>query len=496
MFASMGVERNSALSKILGRIRRHIVGRVATLASAIALHAILSVALLPIATKVLSATDYGNYALFLSIVALVGAAADGGAGLLLPAHYGPASASERGRLFASLAMFACSCGLASGFSLISLWIWRHNAFSVQPTPGAAIILSAALMPMRAITNISVAIFSVTGRGLAIAAQMAIQAVVVFFSTLAALFVFSMGGTSLFIGAVCGQFAALCVGLSVLGHHRELSLPSCRWFRRATTSAPTTGASGFVDGAHGFGENAILTGTSGLHAVGILGHARVYYSLLTALGSAVGHNVWARSLEEARNPHSSFEITRSAWTPVQIAFAIAGIMFAFVGKEIVNIIGGGKFTDAAAYIPAFFIMALIQITEQPASAIVYASGRSALATWIRTIMTVAGLVLLYPTIIVFGLKGVVAICITEAVVYRQYLRILASRERNVPFQDHVAVVGAFAIIAETAYVHWATPPLTIQLALLTVGIAMLVALGRRSVSEMFAAAHQIVLGRPA
>ena len=90
MLASMGVERNS-LSEILGRIRRHLVGRVATLASAIAFHAILSVALLPLATKVLSATDYGTYALFMSIVALVSAAADGGAGLLLPAHYGPAS---------------------------------------------------------------------------------------------------------------------------------------------------------------------------------------------------------------------------------------------------------------------------------------------------------------------------------------------------------------------------------------------------------------------
>ena len=336
----------------------------------------------------------------------------------------------------------------------------------------------------------------TGRGLAIAAQMAIQAIVVLVSTLAALFLFAMGGTSLFVGAVCGQFAALCVGLLVLGHHRELSLPSCRWFRRATTSARTTGTSGLVDGAHGFGENAMLTGASGLHAVGILSHARVYYSLLIALGSAVGHNVWARSLEEARNPHSSFEMTRSAWTPVQIAFAIAGIMFAFVGKEIVNIIGGGKFPEAAAYIPAFFVMALIQITEQPASAIVYASGRSALATWIRTIMTIGGLVLLYPTIVVFGLKGVVAICITEVVVYRQYLRLLASRERDVPFQDHVAVLGAFAIIAETAYVHWAVPPLTIQLALMTVGIAMLVAIGRRSISEMISAARQIVLGRPA
>jgi O-antigen/teichoic acid export membrane protein len=218
--------------------------------------------------------------------------------------------------------------------------------------------------------------------------------------------------------------------------------------------------------------------------------------LIALGSAIGHNVWARSLEEARNPHSAFETTRSSWTPVQIVIAIAGIIFTFEGKEVINIIGGGQFTEAATYIPAFFVMALIQISEQPASAIVYASGRSTWATWFRTIMTLGGLVLLYPAILVFGIKGVVAICIIETLVYRQYLRLLASRERDVPFQDHVAVLGAFAIIAETAYLHWALPPLTIQLALMTIGIAMLVAIGRRSIGEVISGAHKIVLGRPA
>ena len=339
----------------------------------------------------------------MSVVALVGAAADGGAGLLLPAHYAPASASERGQLFGSLIVFAGAGAIASALFLVSLWIWQVSPPSVQPASLAAIALSAVLMPMRAISNISVMVFSVTDRGVAIAAQMAIQAIVVFLGTLTALFGFSMGGTSLFIGAVCGQFAALCVGLLVLGHHRELSLPSRHWLQRITTGAWVTGASGVVDGVHGFGENAMLTSASGLHAVGILNHARVYYSLLMAFGSAVSHNVWAKSLEDARNLRSNFEMTRRAWSPVQIAFASAGIVFTFVGEEIVNIISSGTFTQAAAYIPALFIIALIQTTEQPANAIVCASGRGAAATWLRTIMTLGGLIVLYPTIVVFGIS---------------------------------------------------------------------------------------------
>jgi O-antigen/teichoic acid export membrane protein len=496
MFPDMGTMRCSLLHEILGRIRSHFVGRVMTLAAATAFNAILSVALLPLATRHLGASDYGTYGLLMSIVVLVGAAADGGAGLLVPTHYGSASASERARLFVSLAVFAGAGASTAGVLLIILWTWQHSGFGDQAFPLTAIILSAVLMPLRAITNISVMIFSVTGRGLAIAAQIAIQSLVVFLTTLAALFEFSMGGSSLFIGALCGQFAGLCAGLIALGHAHVLSFPSRDWFRHAATNAQTTAASGLVDGTRGFGENALLTSAIGLHAVGILGHARLYHGLLMALSNAVGHNLWAKSLEEARNPHSSFEITQSAWTPVQIAITCAGMIFAFVGKEIVDVISNGKLTVAAAYIPALFVIALIQTTEQPANAIVCASRRAASATWTRTIMALGSFVALYPTVILFGINGVVALCMAEAVAYRIYLRMLASRERNVPFQDQVAVFGSFAIIAETAYMHWAAPLLAIQLTLMVMGIVMLMFVARRSISEMISAAHQILFGRPA
>jgi len=496
MFPTRGAVKRPVPYEILGRIRRHFVGRVVTLAAATAFNAILSVALLPLATRQLGASDYGIYGLVISIVVLVSAAADGGAGLLVPAHYGSASTSERARLFVSLAVFAGIAATAAGLLMIIPWLWHHGTFSDQTIPLAAIALSVALMPMRAITNISVMIFSVTDRGLAIAAQLAIQSLVTFLSTLVALFEFEMGVTSLFIGACCGQFAALGVGLVALGRRHVWSPPSRDWFRRAATNSPTTAASGIVDGTRGFGENALLTSAIGVHAVGILGHARLYHGLLMALGNAVGHNLWAKSLEEARNPHSSFEITRSAWTPVQIAVTCAGIIFAFVGQEIVDLIGNGKFTEAAPYIPALFVIALIQTTEQPANAVVCALGRAASATWTRITLAVGSLIALYPAIVLFGIKGVIAICIIEAVVYRVYLRMLASRERKVPFQDHVAVFGSFAIFAEIVYVHWAVPPLTLQLALMTAGLAMLFIVGRRSISEMISAGRQLVLGQPA
>jgi len=481
--------RGSALCEILGRIQRHFAGRVVTLVAATAFSALVSVALLSLTTRHLGPGDYGAYGLLMSIVFLVGAAADGGASLLVPAHYEPASSAERARLFITLAIFACNGASTAGLVLIVLWLCLSDPL----IPLTAVVLSAVVMPMRAITNITGTIFSVTGAGRALAAQMAIQSLVVFLSTLAALFAFNMGGTSLFIGSLCGQFAALCTGLVALGRHQLLALPSRQWISRAAGSAPTTAVSALADGTRGFGETAFLTSALGLEAVGILGHARLYHGLVTAFGNSVRHNLWAKSLEEARNPQSSFEATRRAWTPIQIAITCAGIIFAFGGKEIVSIISNEKFSVAAAYIPALIVIALIQTIEQPANAIVCAGGRAASATWARTIMALGSLIVLPPAIFWFGIQGVVATCAIEAVAYRLYLRILASRERKVPFQDQVAVFGSLAIIAETAYVHWAVPSLIIRIILMSLGIGILLVIGQRWISEMMSAAHQIVLG---
>src|SRR5260370_16310892 len=119
---------------ILRRIRAHFVGRVVTLAAATAFNAILSVAILPLATRHLEASDYGIYGLIISIVILVSAAADGGAGLLVPTHYGSASESERARLFVSVAIFAGIAASAAGLLVIIPWLCHHCPLSHQRLP--------------------------------------------------------------------------------------------------------------------------------------------------------------------------------------------------------------------------------------------------------------------------------------------------------------------------------------------------------------------------
>jgi O-antigen/teichoic acid export membrane protein len=488
-----GAIRRPAPFELVERICRQLVGRVVTLGAATALNIALALALLPLATRHLEASDYGLYGLLMSLVALVSTAADGGSSLLVPAHYGPSSVAERARLFASLAMFAGISATFGGFLLFVLWFWLHGIFLDQTVPVAAIILSAVLIPTRAITNICTTIFSAAGRGPTIAAQMAVQSLVVFLSTLVSLLVCRMGGISLFVGALCGQLAALCVGCIALGRQHILSFPSRNWLLRAATCAPTTGASGLTDGMRCFGENALLASATGIHALGLWMHARLYHGVLIAFSSAFSHSLWSKSLEEAREPYSKFETTRIAWTLVQITIACLGIIAVFLGAEIVKIVSNGKFTAAAAYVPIFFVIALIQTTEQTANAIVCATGRATSATWARTTMTLGSMTVLCPTILLFGINGALAIIIVEVVAYRAYLRVLVRRTRKVPFRDDVAYFGVFAITIEIACLHWLAPPLAVQLTLMVANILMLIVIAVRSIGQVTPAVHQIVFG---
>ena len=56
---------------------------------------------------------------------------DGGAGLLVPAHYGSASESERARLFVSVAIFAGVAASVAGFLVIIPWLCHHGPCRIR-----------------------------------------------------------------------------------------------------------------------------------------------------------------------------------------------------------------------------------------------------------------------------------------------------------------------------------------------------------------------------
>lgn len=478
----------------LGRIRGNFAGRVLTLAMATALQIVLGVALLPLATRVLSAPDFGAYGLLMSVVALVAAISDGGAGLILPSKFEPASAEERRRLVASLAWLSLAVSTTAGMLLLALWPWHHVVFpsgSLDVIPLAAVLLAAAVMPARAVTSVAVSVFSVTGRGVAIAAQMVAQSVTLFLTTLIALFVFALGTASLFVGVFCGQLAALSVALWLLGGGYVFALPARRWLALTATSAPTAGVAGLVDGLRVVGENALLARVSGLGAVGYLSHARLYAGMLISASNAVAHNVWARSLREARETAGEFDFTGRAWAPVHLGLTIIGLVFVFVGTEIVHVITNGKLDPAADFIPGFVVIALVQSSGKPNTAAIYAIGSVIALSWIRVALVVVGLVALLPAIALLGIWGILAVTLAEALAYRICIRLLTLKYRKVPFQDQFVVLGIMVIAAGFALVQFVPLSLGARMAIMIAGVAALLAAGRHVMADAIAAIRAVL-----
>ena len=467
-------------------IRRRFIGRVATLGLATFLSALLSLSLLPIATRVLHASDYGVYALLMSVVALISSAMDGGSSLFLPAVYGRASLSERGRMFTTTASVAGVGGIVISSILIAVEQYFHTAHVESAVSLNAMIIAAILVPLRSIATITTAVFSITNRSNIIALQTIVHASSVFASTIFALFWLSLGGTSLIFGAACGQFAALAVGLVALKRHGELhALPSRRWARRSLYHTLTSSTFGFASGAHSFAENSLLTAAAGLQATGFLNHARLYYNFMISLVATVGHNVRAASLEEAHIAGSSFDVTRKAWTPVYLALTCVGLVFALFGADIVNFISNGKLNGAAPYIPFFMIVLLIQNMNQAATAVVYASGKAHIAVRSQIAFTLLGLVALYPLVHNFGIAGIVGVIIAEAILFRTAIAHLAGRLRKIPFQDATAYFGCVLVAATASWVSITAPPLTSRIGWMLSTLILIAFFGRRSLSETLA-----------
>lgn len=479
---------------LLARIRSRFAGRVLAVASATALQTVLAIILILLATRILSAGDFGLYGMVLSFVAMAAAISDGGPGLLLPARQSQSSPTERTRLFASFAFFSTATGVILGALLIGLFPWYSRivpGIVVDDVPVASIWVVAALIPVRALAQLTGVYFSVSGRGTAIAAQLSAQSVASFTITLIALFFFDLGVASLFLGTLLGQITAVVVGYWALGRDYLVARPSRAWLAIIVRTAPTATASSLAESVRSVVENTILGSMRGLAAVGIFAHARQYHNLTLAIGNSIAHNGWAVSLSEARDLNSQFVATRRIWAPVYLTLVLFGFVFVFVGQEMVEFLTNGKLTPAWVYVPILVVITLIQNSGKAATAIVFASGRGATAIRMRTAFLLIGLPILYPAVSVAGIGGVIALLLIEHLAFRLVLRYLAMHQRSFPFQDGGVVAGAVALIGLTTFVHFTQPSFFARLICLFVSTVIVLGIGRRTVADVFTAGRNLV-----
>jgi O-antigen/teichoic acid export membrane protein len=430
--------------------------------SATIVQVVLAVAILPLTTSILSAADFGYFALLMSVAAFANAIADGGGALALPAHYGVSSPEERRRMIASF--FVISIFLSSILAIIFASVWPVLSLHVlgndqHESSWLIVALTAFVIPLRAISAAATSVFSVGGRGNAIAGQIAAQALGTFFGTLICLFGLKWGTASLVAGAVAGQLASLTISALALGA-QPWTRPSRRWLAVARRHAPTAAFAGVADGIRGITENALIAANLSISVVGYYTHARLYYGMLMAATNSVSFNIWPTSLAEARSESRVFSATHSVWVPIHILLTLFGVGFVCFGDELVSLLTHDRLTPAAQLVPWLVVMLLVHLSGRAQNAMVFAHGAGVKATRSRTFLSLAILVL-FPFVIgnvagwglKLGLPGVIMLILVEAFLYRIYLRWKAAEfGRQSAFQDGWAFCGV-AIIICVWLVNW-------------------------------------------
>lgn len=480
----------------LAVLRGRFAGRVLLFVSATVFQALVSVAILPLTTVVLTAADFGYFALMMSWAALASALGDAGGSLALPANYWVASVPERRRMLSSffLVSLLFSSGLAAVF--LAAWPWLQQIMSVpEEASRGTLVLTAVLVPMRSATILSTSVFSVAGRGNAVAAQIAMQAVGSFAGTLISLFGFHLGLSSLFVGAVVGQACSVVVALVALGAE-PWHAPSRRWLSVLQSHSLASLTAGITGGLRSMGENSVVAANLDISAVGYLSHARLYYGTLLAGTNAVAVNVWSTSLAEARDGRRHFPMTKQVWLPIHILIALFGVTFSCFGEEFVAILTHDRLTPAVQYVPWFALLLLLHVSGRTQNATVYANGgaRSVInANSLISTCCLAALPFAVGTVgglgFNAGLAGVVGVLFIEAILFRTYIYWKStSFGRLETFDDSRVVCGSIAIILSWLFNEYMAPALMTRIVLCFVVYLAVVVVERGRILDLLQTLH--------
>lgn len=475
----------------LTALRGRFAGRVLLFVGATVFQALVSVAILPLTTVVLNAADFGYFALMMSWAALASAFGDAGGSLALPANYSVASISERRRMLSSF--FVVSLLFSSSLAVLFLaaWPWLEQMVSVPEVASrTTLVLTALLIPLKSATILATNVFSVGGRGNAIAAQIALQAVGSFAGTLISLFGLHLGVSSLFVGAVVGQACSVVVAMAALGAE-PWHVPSRRWLSVLRSHSLTSLTAGLTGGLRSIGENSVVAANLNISAVGYLSHARLYHATLLAGTNAVAVNVWSTSLAEAREVQGQFPLTKRVWMPIHVLIAVFGVAFSCFGEEFVSILTNDRLTPAAQLVPWFALLLLIHVSGRTQNATVYANGGARSLTNVGSLISICCLAAL-PFVVGKvggcgwngGLPGVVFVLLAEAILFRAYIYWNSISFRQLEsFDDSRVVCGSVAIIMSCLFNAHMAPGLMARLALcLAVGVAA-VAVERESILDL-------------
>jgi O-antigen/teichoic acid export membrane protein len=411
--------------------------------------------MIPITTAKLDPKDFGLFAILYSFGAVVTSFSMLGSGYLWAAYFPRLQEVEKPPFVTTL--------LTSGLAVCLFWtmifwlLWplhEHFQLGLESKDKFlyALILLGAVAGYPWVHAIDYLTLDMRASGYA-----AIMIFAVIFSALATVFCLyylKLHILSLFIGQLTNSIILGAGSICVLHKYLKPTL-SGKWVKTLfSKGVPTVPGNIFESGAFAMERNVISAQLS-LSALGLYTHSQSYRNLGSVGIKALARTIWPVSLDEARIKSPHFPQTRAAWEPLFFILTIGGLLSGAIGKEAISILTHGKFTEAAAYVTAWFVFIAVQNAGKEQVAVLYAAGQSVFITYLTVICQIIFIGLLFVLIPAFGVWGAIIAAICQQFLYRVFVQFRAGRIQNVPFNDKIVVISSIfiAIALAVQIIYW-------------------------------------------
>jgi len=416
----------------------------------------MALTVLPLMTRHLTAADYGFFALVVSVVAAIGILPTVGSSAAMARHFSGATTEARMDLIANILTLATALGIVGAVLFVP--IWHFILYYLQDDVGRLTTLDLVLVLISIVGTgwapIAAEALTLDGRARVFAVVSIVRDAIGALAGVVALYVYDMGGTSLFISLAVASVADVVLSAAALSRYLggRLSFSLCRALLREMhlTAANVFDTGGVVV------ERGLISANIGLNVLGIVSHSQTYENLMMIVTKAVSRASWADCLAEARRGTRDFSTSMMVTEIISVLCTMGAVALATVGYDAIGILSHGKFSYAAYFAAIWMGTIALRTTGFAPKALVYASGRAEFFSVSVIVSRVLSIAILFLLASHWGGVAIVLAGVTSALVAKAIVFALANRIAPVPFQDLRPVLAlVFALTLSLVSYHFAT-----------------------------------------
>ena len=417
---------------------------------------ILAFTVLPLMTWRLTAADYGFFALVVSVVAAIGVLPTVGSSAVMAKHFIGATNDARKNLIINILSLATALGAIGIILFFPVW---HVILYYLPEQAGRLTNVDLMLALLAIfgsgwSPIAAEALTLEGRARVFAGVSIVRDVVGAGAGVAALYIFDMGGTSLFVSLAAASVMDVILSYAALSRYSggRLSFSQCGILLREMHLT----AANIFDTGGDVVERSLISGNIGLNVLGIVSHSKTYENMIMIVAKSLSRASWPECLTEARRPASNFGTSMMVTDIISVTCMMGAAVLATVGYDAISLLSHGKFAYAAYFAAVWMGTVALRTTGFAPKALIYVTGRAEFFSLSVIVSRVLSIGVLFFFAAQWGAGAIILAVVVSALAGKLIVYYLANRLRPVPFHDvQPLLVLAFAVALSLVSYRFAT-----------------------------------------